>query len=144
MFLIWRVTVVKGGPLMLAAPALLVRAQNALSCGELPHLGDRVLLHLLEFLGLLSGRLKATTLHQNELSKKLSLLEQEVEFLPALQLARQGCLCRAFLDCSSLLCGGAFTLHQHFGELATLVNSTLDVLTLTLLLLLNRLAEGRH
>ena len=58
--------------------ATLFGAEDAITCAELAHLRDGVLLYLLQFLLFLATELDAAPLHQNELSKELSLLQQKV------------------------------------------------------------------
>ena len=82
-----------------ARPAsFLLGAQDAVALAELAHLGDGVLLHLLQLLLLLAGHLQPSTLHQDELCEELCLLEQEVEFLSTTHLCwRSRCgSCLAF------------------------------------------------
>ena len=103
-----------------------------------------MLLHMLKLLLLLRAKLEPAPLHQNELSKELGLLQQEVEFLFALHLG--GGASRLFSGfargCSLRVSGGASaTLCEHFSDLLSLFNAVFYSSALLLFFLLDRVLQ---
>lgn len=121
-----------------------VGSENGITLAELAHLCDGVRLDLLQLLGFLWAELEATTLHENELCEEFGLLEEEVEFLASSHLACWlGCSWWPTATCWGwpLRLFGTFLLDEHFGELATRLETFFVRLALLHLLLFDCLSE---